>query len=80
MPLYFFHHQTVSGLITDDEGDDLPGLQAVREEAVEAARELLAHAARAGRDARDESFVVVDDLGQTVLVLKFADALDSSVR
>jgi hypothetical protein len=76
MPMYFFHHQKAGQLITDDEGDDLPNLAAARDEAIQSARELTAHAARDGRDVREDSFVVVDDLGQTVLILKFADALD----
>jgi len=77
MPMYYFHHQKADQLLQDDEGDDLPDLAAARDEAFQSARELIANAARAGRDARNESFVVVDDLGQTVLVLKFVDALDS---
>ena len=75
--MYYFHHQKADQLLRDDEGDDLPDLLAAREEAVQSARELIANAAREGRDARNESFVVVDDLGRTVLIFKFVDALDS---
>jgi hypothetical protein len=77
MPLYYFNHQTDNQLLTDDEGEEFKNLELVREEAVRAARELIAEAARAGRDARHDSFEVTNDDGATVLRLKFADALDT---
>ena len=72
---YFFHHQKSGQLIQDEEGEEYPSLETVRKEAVLSARDIIAEAAKQGRNATHESFLIVDDLGQTVLVLKFADAL-----
>ena len=77
MARYFFHHQKSDQLLEDEEGEEFPSLERVREEAVLSAREIIAEAAKQGRDATKDSFSIADDLGQTVLVLQFADVLTS---
>ena len=42
MPKYFFHIRDGEELITDDEGADLPDLEAARKEATLTAREIIA--------------------------------------
>ena len=37
---YFFHIRTEDGLIPDEEGTDLPGLEQAKEEAIASAKEL----------------------------------------
>ncbi len=44
MVRFYFHLRAGDGLLTDDEGQDLPDLSAARREAEQAARELLAEA------------------------------------
>jgi hypothetical protein len=78
MPLYFFNHQRPDELLTDEEGVEFDSLKQVREEAVQAARDLIAEAAQMGRNAGEDEFIVTDDNGETVWRLKFADAIDSA--
>ncbi len=65
MALYYFHVRTQSGLVEDEEGLDLPHLDAVRREAVVSAHEFLAEAEWSGPLA----FEVTDARGETVLTL-----------
>ena len=65
MALYYFHVRTQSGLVEDQEGLDLPHLDAVRREALVSAHEFLAEAEWSGPLA----FEVNDACGETVLIL-----------
>jgi hypothetical protein len=65
MALYYFHVRTQSGLVEDEEGLDLPHLDAVRREAFVSAHEFLAEAEWSGPLA----FEVTDERGATVLTL-----------
>ncbi len=65
MALYYFHVRTQNGLVEDEEGLDLPHLDAVRREALVSAHEFLAEAEWAGPLA----FEVTDACGETVLIL-----------
>jgi len=73
MPLYYFHVRTERGLIEDEEGIDLPHMQAVRREALVSAHEFIAEAQWTGALA----FEVVDAAGETVLTLPI-QAVNSS--
>ena len=76
MPTFYFHLRKDGELIADDEGIEFQNLDDVREEATAAAREIIAHAASEGRDARDYSFSIADADGQQVMEFHFKDALD----
>ena len=65
MALYYFHVRTQSGLVEDEEGIDLPHLDAVRREALVSAHQFLAEAEWSGPLA----FEVADARGDTVLTL-----------
>ena len=65
MPLYYFHVRTDRGLVEDEEGIELPDMQAVRREALVSAHEFTAEAQWSGALA----FEVVDAAGETVLTL-----------
>ena len=65
MALYYFHVRTQSGLVEDEEGLDLPDLDAVKREALVSAHEFLVEAEWAGPLA----FEVTDICGATVLTL-----------
>ena len=65
MALYYFHVRTQSGLVEDEEGIDLPHLDAVRGEALVSAHEFLAEAEWSG----PLTFEVTDARGETVLAL-----------
>ena len=53
-------------------GSDLPDMEAVREEAVKRARELIADDLRLSR-LEDRTFWVRDESGETVLTLAFRE-------
>ena len=78
MPKYFFDGIVENELVEDDEGIDLPDLEAVKRFATISARELLSDAAKAGLDIRDRQFKVRSEGGDTVQVLNFKDALRKS--
>jgi hypothetical protein len=63
MSLYYFHVRTDHGLVEDEEGIDLPHLQAVMNEALTSAAEFSAEAEWSGSLA----FEVMDEHGQIVL-------------
>ena len=46
MPKYFFHLATPGKLVIDNEGRELPELDAARQEAQDLAREIIADARR----------------------------------
>jgi hypothetical protein len=65
--MYFFHIQEPTGIIIDEEGIELNGLEEVRAEAVQAARDILSDRLRSGQPLDDQSFIVTDNVGDTVL-------------
>ena len=65
MPLYYFHVRTERGLVLDEEGIDLPHMQAVRREALTSAAEFMAEAEWSGALTLE----VEDASGDTVLTL-----------
>lgn len=76
MPIYYFHIQGCDELIRDLEGVDLPDMDAVRDEAREGARAIMADRVRKGSEPDHQAFRVDDDAGRTVLDYPFADALN----
>jgi uncharacterized protein DUF6894 len=59
MPQFYFHIQKPGEpLMKDDERIDLADHDAVREEALGAARDLIAGAAKEGRDAKEDALRV----------------------
>ena len=65
MPLYYFHVRTDGGLVEDEEGLDLPHMQAVMSEALTSAAEFMAEAEWPGALTLE----VEDASGDTVLTL-----------
>ena len=75
MPTFYFHLRKDGKLIADQEGDEFQNLDDVREEAIAAARQIIAFAPLEGRDARDYSFLITDDRAQQVLEFQFKEAM-----
>jgi len=75
MPRYFFHIKDEVEIIPDEEGLELRGLDAVREEARESAREMMSESVRAGHRPDGRAFVVTDEQGHVVLNFPFRDAI-----
>ena len=53
MPRYFFHVRKSEVLDQDSEGREIAATEVLREEAIEAARDLLAEGDRQGLDRRE---------------------------
>lgn len=75
MPRYFFHIRSHEDFVEDAEGVDLPGDAEAREEAVDAAREMLAERVRKGEVIDGHAFEVCDDAGTKVFTFPFRDVL-----
>ncbi|HEY1961675.1 MAG TPA: hypothetical protein VGG69_04595 [Rhizomicrobium sp.] len=69
--IYYFDLAENGDTAQDDEGTDLPDLEALREETHSAAREIMANAVHAGHTARDYEFQVRDASGARVLTFPF---------
>lgn len=73
MPRYFMNIRTGSGeRIEDQEGDDLPDLEASRAEALASAADLMSKSI--GLDWRDCAFEITNERGETEFILPFSQA------
>jgi hypothetical protein len=73
MPRYFFHifnHE----IVMDEEGIDLPDLEAAREVALDSARDLVCESVHQGHLNLDHRLEVNDENGETLIVLTFREA------
>jgi hypothetical protein len=76
MPRYYFHIRKDDVLVNDPEGVEVAATESLEEEAIEAARDLLAQGDLQGLDRREWVYEVADESGTTVLTLPFADAVE----
>jgi hypothetical protein len=74
MPRFFFHIRDGSSLIEDKKGADLPDLHAAHQEAVRAARCMIADLSEIGDTKDGQSFEICDAHGMTVDVVAFKEA------
>jgi len=72
---YFFHVMDGDTTIRDHEGQLIEHFGDVKEEAYQAARDLLADRVKHGVPLRGQAFVVQDSSGRTVLELPFRTIL-----
>ncbi|MDB5651731.1 MAG: hypothetical protein JWL62_3251 [Hyphomicrobiales bacterium] len=75
MACYHFNQRRGSLLIKDDEGTELPGLEAARAEAIAAAREAMQETIKQGFLPLSWSFEISDDRGRVILRVPFSDAV-----
>jgi hypothetical protein len=80
MAMFYFHIQTGDLLVEDLEGIDLADLAEAREEAFEAARNILAEAIRSGDDWADKAFVIADEQGRRLMSMPITDAMPKGLR
>jgi hypothetical protein len=76
MSRYYFHIRKGDLLEDDPQGTEVAQPEFLEEEAVEAARDLLAEGDLQGLDRREWVYEVADERGETVLVLPFKDAVE----
>ena len=76
MPCYHFNVQNGTGFVEDEEGRELPDLDAVRCEALTGIRSILAEDVRKGFLDLAGRIEVLDETGARVLTVPFAEAVD----
>jgi hypothetical protein len=75
MARYYFHVQSGDTVNPDDEGADLPSFTAAQEEALAAARELLADAIKYGRRDVPICIIIAADDGRELAKVPVKDIL-----
>jgi predicted O-methyltransferase YrrM len=76
MPRYFLHIRDGDELIPDEEGSDLPDLDAAREEAIQGARDILAEKIRTGDPLDGEKIEICDAQGHVLAVIPFRSMIN----
>lgn len=71
MPRYYFHTEN-GDRIRDDQGEELAGVEAAREEAVTVLGEILRYRGGSFWDTGSFSVIVTDDGGRTVVSITAA--------
>lgn len=72
----FFLHQIHDGeTVRDPEGSVHADIQGARNEATDAAREMMSSAVRSGRDITDWQFEIADETGVVVARMIFAETI-----
>jgi hypothetical protein len=72
---YYLNVRTHRELIVDNEGIDLPDLGDVAEEAIQAARDIVADRIKHGEKVDDGVFEVLDPSGTTVMTIPIRSVL-----
>ena len=75
MPRFFFNLWDSKAFVADAQGIELPSLDAVRDEAIKSALDVLTDGRAKGEDRTGWTFEVKDDQDRTVLQLPFAEAV-----
>jgi hypothetical protein len=75
MPRFFFHICNGHGFVEDEEGVELPDAPAVRRNAVEAARDVMAGDLREGRLDLTSFIEVEDEAHRLLFTLTFDEAV-----
>jgi uncharacterized protein DUF6894 len=78
LPRYYLHIRSGDQTALDDEGTDLPDLQAARADALVAARELFAAGIKSARDPLPKSIVIADKAGKELGEVRLKDVLPAS--
>ena len=75
MPRLYFHLRKGTQLVRDEEGTDFESATAAREDALRAARELIAESATKGDLPLSHVFEVVDAAGTRLFIMPFRSAV-----
>ena len=79
MPRFFLHIDDGTQRIEDEEGSELPDLEAAREEALGSARQLWAAAILKQQDIGSRRFLIASGDGNIVELIEMDDALPRSL-
>jgi hypothetical protein len=77
---FYFHVKVGANLFQDEEGTELPGVEAARQLALQTARELLCNAIKARKASVPEVVVIADEIGHPVEVVPVVAVLPEPLR
>jgi hypothetical protein len=77
---FYFHVKQGGKLFEDEDGLELPSLDAARQEARKTARELLAEAIKAAKAKVPEAVVITGEDGRALEVVPLASVLPTSLK
>jgi hypothetical protein len=80
MPTYFFHLTSRGDYVEDEEGIDLPDLEAARCEMIATARDLVLEGLQSGDVNLNDEIEVADDGGQVLMTVKLGKAIGLTGR
>lgn len=80
MGRFYLHIKAGGDVHYDEEGIELPSIDAARKEALLSAREILAGAIKAGEPTVPEALVIADENGETLEVVPLASVLPEPLR
>jgi hypothetical protein len=80
MPSYYLHLKTATGLLRDEHGFAADSTDEAKQEAVAAAREVLAESVRRGADTGVEALILVDEMASLLSVTAIGDVLPDRFR
>jgi curved DNA-binding protein CbpA len=76
MARYYLHLFNRAGPVRDEEGTDVPDLAAARFQALQAVRDIVSEEAKKGVVDLHGRIEIADELGSTLHVLPFTDAIE----
>jgi hypothetical protein len=80
MPRYYFHVCNGNGFVQDEEGEELPNVDAARLAAIRSARSIMASDVQRGILDLSSFIEIEDSEKRLVLTLGFQDAVDLTQR
>jgi len=80
MPRFYFHVCNGNGFDQDEEGLELPDVEAARAEAIRSARSIMADDVQRGMLDMSSFIEIEDETQQLVQTLCFAEAVDMTQR
>lgn len=77
MPRYYLHLKNREGVVEDLEGSHYADVSEARDDAIEAAREIMAERVLSGQQADGSEFLIADKSGHVLLTVPFETAMAS---
>jgi hypothetical protein len=80
MARFYINFRKGDLLVIDDEGIELPNIEAARDWAIASARDLVSEAIKYNGDITVQAVVITDEDGQEVMTIVMRDVLPASLR
>jgi hypothetical protein len=76
VPRYYFHICDAEGMSRDEEGSDLPDIDAARREAKASARDLITQYMKNRAPVTGQKLQIVDETGEVLEIMDLRDVLN----